>query len=74
VAVSEQRGGWHQCSYETRGFGPYIPGMPMKMAKELCPEAIVIKGKQETTAKHSDIVKPILLKNTYLYFEKSSNR
>ncbi len=31
------------CSYETRKFG-VNSGMAMKMARQLCPQAIVIKG------------------------------
>ncbi len=58
------------CSYETRGYGIHS-GMPMKMAKELCPEAKVIKGNAGTYSKHSDIVTEIIKESVPL-FEKSS--
>ena len=38
------------CSYEARHFGIHS-AMPMKMAKRLCPEAIVLRGNSETYSK-----------------------
>ncbi|MRI00687.1 DNA polymerase IV [Kriegella sp. EG-1] len=58
------------CSYETRGYGIHS-GMPMKMAKELCPEAIRIKGNAGTYSKHSNLVTEIVKEHVPL-FEKSS--
>lgn len=58
------------CSYETRGFGVHS-GMPMKMARELCPEARVIKGNAGTYSKHSDMVTEIIQESVPI-FEKSS--
>ncbi|UJH68649.1 DNA polymerase IV [Allomuricauda sp. SCSIO 65647] len=58
------------CSYETRGYGIHS-GMPMKMAKELCPEAKVIKGNAGTYSKVSDEVTEII-KEAVPVFEKSS--
>ncbi len=58
------------CSYETRGFGVHS-GMPMRMAKELCPEAVVIRGNAGTYSKHSDTVTEIIKEHLPL-FEKSS--
>ena len=58
------------CSYETRGYGIHS-GMPMKMARELCPEAVVIKGNAGTYSKHSDEVTAIIKEQVPL-FEKSS--
>ena len=58
------------CSYETRGYGIHS-GMPMKMAKELCPEATVIKGNAGTYSKVSDEVTEII-KEAVPLFEKSS--
>ncbi len=43
VGGTSDRGVVAACSYETRGFGIHS-GMPMKMARELCPEAVVIRG------------------------------
>ena len=38
------------CSYETRPFGVHSC-MPMKMARMLCPEAVVIRGDAGTYSK-----------------------
>ena len=58
------------CSYETRGFGIHS-GMSMKMARQLCPEAIVIKGNSSTYMKYSDMVTEII-KSQVPVFEKTS--
>lgn len=70
VGGTGDRGVVAACSYETRGFGVHS-GMPMKMARELCPEAIVIRGNSGDYSKHSDIVTEIIKEHVPL-FEKSS--
>jgi DNA polymerase-4 len=70
VGGTSDRGVVAACSYETRGFGVHS-GMPMKMARELCPEAIVIRGNAGTYSKHSDLVTEII-KEKVPVFEKSS--
>ncbi|MCK5440410.1 MAG: DNA polymerase IV [Maribacter sp.] len=70
VGGISDRGVVAACSYETRGFGIHS-GMPMKMARELCPEATVIKGNAGTYSKHSDLVTDIIKEQVPL-FEKSS--
>jgi DNA polymerase-4 len=70
VGGVSDRGVVAACSYETRGFGVHS-GMPMKMARELCPEAVVIRGNAGTYSKHSDIVTEIIKEKVPL-FEKSS--
>lgn len=70
VGGTSDRGVVAACSYETRGFGVHS-GMPMKMAKQLCPEAVVIKGNAGTYSKHSDMVTDIIKEQVPL-FEKSS--
>ncbi|AZQ59367.1 DNA polymerase IV [Maribacter sp. MJ134] len=70
VGGLSDRGVVAACSYETRGFGIHS-GMPMKMAKELCPEAIRIKGNAGTYSTHSDVVTDIIKAYVPL-FEKSS--
>ncbi|MEK6152332.1 DNA polymerase IV [Flavobacteriaceae bacterium 3-367] len=70
VGGTSDRGVVAACSYETRGFGVHS-GMPMKMAKELCPEAVVIRGNAGTYSKHSDVVTDII-KEQVPVFEKSS--
>lgn len=70
VGGTGDRGVVAACSYETRGFGVHS-GMPMKMARELCPEAVVIRGNAGDYSKHSDIVTEII-KEYVSVFEKSS--
>ena len=70
VGGLSDRGVVAACSYETRGYGVHS-GMPMKMAKELCPEAIAIRGNAGTYSKHSDVVTEIIQEQVPL-FEKSS--
>ena len=70
VGGTGDRGVVAACSYETRGFGVHS-GMPMKMARELCPEAVVIRGNAGDYSKHSDIVTEII-KEYVPVFEKSS--
>ena len=47
------------CSYETRGFGVHS-GMPMKLARQLCPEALVIRGNAGIYSKYSDLITEIV--------------
>lgn len=70
VGGLSDRGVVAACSYETRGFGIHS-GMPMKMARELCPEAVTIKGNAGTYSQYSDVVTEIIKEKVPL-FEKSS--
>jgi len=70
VGGLSDRGVVAACSYETRGYGIHS-GMPMKMARELCPEAVTIRGNAGTYSKHSDLVTEIIKEYVPL-FEKSS--
>ncbi len=70
VGGISDRGVVAACSYETRSFGVHS-GMPMRMAKELCPEAVVIRGNSGEYSKHSDVVTEIIREEVPL-FEKSS--
>lgn len=70
VGGTGDRGVVAACSYETRGYGIHS-GMPMKMARELCPEAHVIRGNAGEYSKHSDLVTEIIKEHVPL-FEKSS--
>ena len=70
VGGTSDRGVVAACSYETRGFGVHS-GMPMRMAKELCPEAVIIRGNAGTYSKYSDVVTEII-KEKVPVFEKSS--
>lgn len=70
VGGLSDRGVVAACSYETRGFGVHS-GMPMRMARELCPEAVVIRGNAGTYSQHSDEVTEII-KDQVPLFEKAS--
>ncbi|WP_044397847.1 DNA polymerase IV [Lacinutrix sp. Hel_I_90] len=58
------------CSYETRTFGVHS-GMSMKVARRLCPEAVVIKGNSGIYTKYSHLVTEII-KDKAPIFEKAS--
>lgn len=58
------------CSYETRKFGVHS-GMSMKIARRLCPQAVVIKGNAGTYSKYSKLVTEIIQSEVPL-FEKAS--
>ena len=58
------------CSYETRKFGVHS-GMSMKVARNLCPEATVIKGNASTYTKYSHLITEII-KSEVPSFEKAS--
>ena len=70
VGGSSDRGVVTSCSYEARKFG-ISSAMPMKMARRLCPEAIIIKGDMESYAKYSALVTEIM-KDSVPVFEKAS--
>lgn len=65
-----ERGVVAACSYETRRFGVHS-AMPIKQAKRLCPEAIIIRGDYDQYSKHSDVVNDIIQESVPLY-ERSS--
>ncbi|MFD2517033.1 DNA polymerase IV [Salinimicrobium flavum] len=58
------------CSYETRRFGVHS-GMSMKVARQLCPQATIIKGNSSTYTKYSHEVTEII-KQAVPAFEKAS--
>jgi DNA polymerase IV len=57
-------------SYEARKFGVHS-AMPMKMAKKLCPHAIIIGGDMESYSKYSRMVTQIISEHVPVY-EKAS--
>ncbi len=59
VGGTSDRGVVSACSYETRGFGVHS-GMSMKMARRLCPEALVIRGDVGNYSKYSKMVTEII--------------
>lgn len=54
-----ERGVVAACSYETRRFGVHS-AMPMRLARRLCPEALVIKGDYEAYSQYSKMVTDII--------------
>ncbi|WP_107037621.1 DNA polymerase IV [Brumimicrobium mesophilum] len=70
VGGTGDRGVVAACSYETRRFGVHS-GMSMKIARRLCPEAIIIRGNTGTYSKYSNIVTDII-KESVPIFEKAS--
>lgn len=70
IGGNSDRGVVASCSYETRRFGIHS-GMPMRLAKQLCPEAIIVKGNSGNYTKHSDIVSKIIAEEVPL-FERTS--
>lgn len=70
VGGMSDRGVVAGCSYEARTFGVHS-AMPMKMARTLCPDAIVIRGDMEQYSRYSNIVTQIIAEDAPLY-EKAS--
>lgn len=70
IGGTSDRGVVASCSYETRQYGVHS-GMPMKMARLLCPDAIVIRGNSLVYSKFSDMITEIIKERAPL-FEKSS--
>ena len=70
IGGTTDRGVVASCSYETRKFGVHS-GMPMKLARQLCPEAIVLRGDAGTYSKYSESVTEVIKESVPLY-EKSS--
>ena len=59
IGGTSDRGVVASCSYEARKFGIHS-AMPMRMAKQRCPEAIVIKGNSATYSQYSRMVTEII--------------
>ena len=70
IGGTSDRGVVASCSYEARAFGIHS-AMPMRLAKQLCPEAIVLRGNSGVYSKFSDSVTDIIKESVPLY-EKTS--
>jgi len=70
IGGTGDRGVVSAASYEARKFGVHS-AMPMKLARRLCPQAIVVRGDMETYSKYSSLVTDIIA-DTAPLFEKSS--
>ncbi|HOP44000.1 MAG TPA: DNA polymerase IV, partial [Flavobacteriales bacterium] len=70
IGADSDRGVVASCSYEARAFG-IRSAMPMKVAKQLCPEAIILRGDSGLYLRKSDEVTEVVRAHVPL-FEKSS--
>jgi DNA polymerase-4 len=70
VGGSSDRGVVASCSYEARQFGIHS-AMPMKLARRLCPEALIIRGDYESYSNYSSIITEMISEQVPVY-EKSS--
>lgn len=70
IGGSSRRGVVAACSYEARRFGVHS-AMPMYLAMQLCPDALVISGDMEAYSQHSHLVTDIIADSAPM-FEKAS--
>jgi DNA polymerase-4 len=70
IGGTSDRGVVASCSYEARKFGIHS-AMPMRMAKQLCPEAIILRGNSGVYSKFSQNVTDVIRESVPLY-EKTS--
>jgi len=70
IGGSSGRGVVASCSYEARKFGIHS-AMPIKLARRLCKEAIVVRGNMELYSKYSRLVSDIIADSAPIY-EKAS--
>lgn len=70
IGGSGDRGVVASCSYEARKFGVHS-AMPMRTARQLCPEALIIRGDFEKYSQKSHEITEIIREDVPL-FEKSS--
>ena len=70
VGGSGDRGVVASCSYEARSFGVHS-AMPMRMARQLCPEAVVVRGDMSQYSYYSNMITDIIKERVPRY-EKAS--
>lgn len=70
IGGTSDRGVVASCSYESRKFGVHA-GMPMKMARLLCRDAVFIRGDMELYSNYSHTVTDVIAERAPLY-EKAS--
>jgi DNA polymerase IV len=70
IGGMSDRGVVSSCSYEARRYG-VSSAMPMKMARSMCPDAIIIRGDHEAYSNYSNMVTGIISEKAPLY-EKAS--
>ncbi len=70
IGGHSRRGVVASCSYEARQFGIHS-AMPIMLAKQLCPDVLIISGDTEAYSKYSKIITEVINKDAPL-FEKAS--
>ncbi len=70
IGGTSDRGVVASCSYEARKFGVHS-AMPMKMARTLCRDAVIVRGDMELYSKYSHDVTDIIAEKAPMY-EKAS--
>lgn len=70
IGGKSDRGVVASCSYETRKFGVHS-AMPMRLARQLCPNALIISGDMDAYSYYSKVVTDIITEKAPV-FEKSS--
>lgn len=70
IGGTSDRGVVASCSYEARAYGIHS-AMPMKMARMLCSDAILVRGDMELYSKYSNMVDDIVAERAPIY-EKTS--
>lgn len=70
VGGAGDRGVVAACSYEARAYGVHS-AMPMKLAKRLCPDAMIVRGDFDRYSYYSNLVSDIIKEAVPLY-EKAS--
>ncbi|HTN38078.1 MAG TPA: DNA polymerase IV [Arachidicoccus sp.] len=70
IVGGAERGVVAACSYEARTFG-VRSAMPMRQARFLCPDAIIISGDHEDYGRHSKLVTDVIADSVPIY-EKAS--
>ena len=59
IGGGSQRGVVASCSYEARAFGVHS-AMPTRLARQLCPQAILIRGDMEDYSRYSSLVTDVI--------------
>jgi DNA polymerase IV len=70
IGGTSGRGVVSSCSYEARKYGVHS-AMPMKMVRQLCADAIIVRGDMDLYSKYSNIVTGIIAERAPVY-EKAS--
>ncbi|MEZ4951157.1 MAG: DNA polymerase IV [Saprospiraceae bacterium] len=70
IGGTSNRGVVSSCSYEARKFG-VRSGMAMKMARQLCPDAIYLRGDMDAYSKESKLVTEIISEKAPVFSKNS---